>query len=70
MTKNIVYFVFFCLRGGGELLRQLHDLAEAETKFQVHQKRLYEIEAKVNFLQFLFINITFLLEKDKLGFAS
>ncbi|CAG7869886.1 unnamed protein product [Brassica rapa] len=38
-------------KGGGELLRQLHDLAEAETKLQVHQKRLYEIEAKINELK-------------------
>lgn len=70
LTKNIVYFVFFCLRGGGELLRQLHDLAEAETKLQVHQKRLYEIEAKVNFFQILSLAITFLLEKAKVGLAA
>ncbi|CAH8366867.1 unnamed protein product [Eruca vesicaria subsp. sativa] len=38
-------------KGGGELLRQLHDLAEAETKLQVHQKRLYEIEAKIRELK-------------------
>uniref|UniRef100_A0A1J3JL63 Structural maintenance of chromosomes protein n=2 Tax=Noccaea caerulescens TaxID=107243 RepID=A0A1J3JL63_NOCCA len=38
-------------KGGGDLLRQLHDLAEAETKLQVHQKRLYEIEAKIKELQ-------------------
>ncbi|KAK8652071.1 hypothetical protein V6N13_061095 [Hibiscus sabdariffa] len=34
-------------RGGGDLLRQLHDLAEAESKLAVHQKRLSEIEAKI-----------------------
>ncbi|XP_062092188.1 structural maintenance of chromosomes protein 2-1-like [Humulus lupulus] len=34
-------------RGGGDLLRQLHDLAEAEIKLSVHQKRLAEIEAGI-----------------------
>ena len=34
-------------RGGGDLLRKLHALAEAETELSVHQKRLSEIEAKV-----------------------
>ncbi|XWS51591.1 hypothetical protein CRYUN_Cryun12cG0189900 [Craigia yunnanensis] len=34
-------------RGGGDLLRQLHDLAEAESKLAVHQKRLSEIETKI-----------------------
>ncbi|VVB04545.1 unnamed protein product [Arabis nemorensis] len=38
-------------KGGGDLLRQLHELAEAETKFHVHQKRLSEIEAKVKEIQ-------------------
>ncbi|EOA23418.1 hypothetical protein CARUB_v10016600mg [Capsella rubella] len=38
-------------KGGGDLLRQLHDLAEAETKFQEHQKRLFDIEAKIKELQ-------------------
>jgi hypothetical protein len=37
-----------CLRGGGDLLRQLHHLAEAESKLSTHQKRLSEIEAKVD----------------------
>ncbi|OMO98149.1 RecF/RecN/SMC [Corchorus olitorius] len=34
-------------RGGGDLLRQLHDMAECESKLSVHQKRLSEIEAKI-----------------------
>ncbi|KAJ4972330.1 hypothetical protein NE237_005429 [Protea cynaroides] len=35
-------------KGGGELLRQLHALAEAEAKLSFHQKRLSEIEAKIS----------------------
>ncbi|CAN4080744.1 unnamed protein product [Withania somnifera] len=35
-------------RGGGDLLRQLHALAEAESKLPLHQKRLSEIDAKIN----------------------
>ncbi|XP_051143191.1 structural maintenance of chromosomes protein 2-1-like [Andrographis paniculata] len=35
-------------RGGGDLLRQLHALAEAESKISFHQKRLSEIESKIN----------------------
>ncbi|XP_055826493.1 structural maintenance of chromosomes protein 2-1 [Solanum dulcamara] len=35
-------------RGGGDLLRQLHALAEAESKLSFHQKRLSEIDAKIN----------------------
>ncbi|XP_010546067.1 PREDICTED: structural maintenance of chromosomes protein 2-1-like isoform X2 [Tarenaya hassleriana] len=38
-------------KGGGDLLRQLHDLAEAESKLQMHQKRLSEIEARIKELQ-------------------
>ncbi|KAF3433156.1 hypothetical protein FNV43_RR24258 [Rhamnella rubrinervis] len=34
-------------KGGGDLLRQLHDLAEAELKLSIHQKRLSEIEQKI-----------------------
>ncbi|CAL5366934.1 unnamed protein product [Camellia sinensis] len=34
-------------KGGGDLLRQLHALAEAELKLSVHQKRLSEIDAKI-----------------------
>ncbi|XP_022736183.1 structural maintenance of chromosomes protein 2-1-like isoform X4 [Durio zibethinus] len=34
-------------RGGGDVLRQLHDLAEAESKLAEHQKRLSEIEVKI-----------------------
>ncbi|MBA0794578.1 hypothetical protein Gohar_018893, partial [Gossypium harknessii] len=34
-------------RGGGDLLRRLHDLAEAESKLAVHQKKLSEVEAKI-----------------------
>ncbi|XP_022736181.1 structural maintenance of chromosomes protein 2-1-like isoform X3 [Durio zibethinus] len=34
-------------RGGGDVLRQLHDLAEAESKLAEHQKRLSEIEVKL-----------------------
>lgn len=36
-------------RGGGDTLRQLHALANAESELSVHQKRLSEIEAKVYF---------------------
>ncbi|KAF5947699.1 hypothetical protein HYC85_013656 [Camellia sinensis] len=35
-------------KGGGDLLRQLHALAEAESKLSIHQKRLSEIEAKIS----------------------
>ncbi|KAK2651266.1 hypothetical protein Ddye_018755 [Dipteronia dyeriana] len=35
-------------RGGGDLLRQLHQLAEAESNLLIHQKRLSEIESKIN----------------------
>ncbi|GLT39812.1 hypothetical protein SLA2020_139820 [Shorea laevis] len=34
-------------KGGGDLLRQLHKLAEAELNLSVHQKRLSDIEAKM-----------------------
>ncbi|KAI3432141.1 Structural maintenance of chromosomes protein [Psidium guajava] len=34
-------------KGGGELLRQLRDLAEAESKLVIHQNRLSAIEAKI-----------------------
>ncbi|XP_047983566.1 structural maintenance of chromosomes protein 2-1-like [Salvia hispanica] len=37
-------------KGGGDLLRQLHDLAEVELELSNHQKRLSEIEAKINAL--------------------
>ncbi|KAI8005897.1 Structural maintenance of chromosomes protein 2-2 [Camellia lanceoleosa] len=35
-------------KGGGDLLRQLHALAEAESKLSIHQKRLSEIEAEIS----------------------
>ena len=38
----------FCLRGGGDLLRKLHHLAEAESKLCTHQKKFSGIEAKVD----------------------
>lgn len=34
-------------RGGGDLLRQLHALAQSESELTLRQKRLSEIEAKV-----------------------
>ncbi|XP_062153758.1 structural maintenance of chromosomes protein 2-1 [Alnus glutinosa] len=34
-------------KGGGDLLRQLHHLSEAESKLSTHQKKLSEIEAKI-----------------------
>lgn len=34
-------------KGGGDLLRQLHHLAEAESKLCTHQKKLSAIEAKI-----------------------
>ncbi|CAL0303430.1 unnamed protein product [Lupinus luteus] len=34
-------------KGSGDLLKLLHDLAEAESKLSVHQRRLSEIEAKI-----------------------
>lgn len=43
-----LYFLVCCDRGGGDLLRQLHDLAEAESELSVHQRKLSEIEAKVD----------------------
>ncbi|KAI9153657.1 hypothetical protein LWI28_014566 [Acer negundo] len=35
-------------RGGGDLLRQLHRLVEAESNLLIHQKRLSEVESKIN----------------------
>ncbi|KAL8049884.1 hypothetical protein ABFX02_06G048100 [Erythranthe guttata] len=35
-------------KGGGDLLRQLHALSEAENKLSIHQKRLLEIDVKIN----------------------
>ncbi|KAL7214487.1 hypothetical protein ACSBR1_026823 [Camellia fascicularis] len=35
-------------KGGGDLLRQLHALAEVESKLSIHQKRLSEIEAEIS----------------------
>uniref|UniRef100_A0A7N0ZUI2 SMC hinge domain-containing protein n=1 Tax=Kalanchoe fedtschenkoi TaxID=63787 RepID=A0A7N0ZUI2_KALFE len=35
-------------KGGGDLLRQIHALSDAEAKLSVHQKRLSEIEAKIS----------------------
>ncbi|OIW07987.1 hypothetical protein TanjilG_20088 [Lupinus angustifolius] len=34
-------------KGSGDLLKLLHDLAEADSKLSVHQRRLSEIEAKI-----------------------
>ena len=44
---NIHFQTHHNSRGGGDLLRQLHDLAEVELELSNHQKRLSEIEAKV-----------------------
>ncbi|CAN1267092.1 Structural maintenance of chromosomes protein 2-2 [Linum perenne] len=41
-------------RGGGDLLRQLHELAEAESKLELHQKTLAEIEVKIKELMPLY----------------
>ncbi|RWW64576.1 hypothetical protein BHE74_00028178 [Ensete ventricosum] len=41
---------FYAFRGGGELLKQLHALAEAESELSIHQRRLSEIEGKVGSL--------------------
>lgn len=38
----------FPRRGGGNLLRQLHELAEAESDLLLHERKLSEIEAKVD----------------------
>ncbi|KAL5812667.1 hypothetical protein ACOSQ3_027617 [Xanthoceras sorbifolium] len=38
-------------KGGGDLLRQLHRLGEAESNLLIHQKRLSEIESKINELR-------------------
>ncbi|KAG9134427.1 hypothetical protein Leryth_022382 [Lithospermum erythrorhizon] len=35
-------------KGGGDLLRQLHDLSEAESELSFHQKRLSDIDAKIS----------------------
>ncbi|KAJ0988950.1 hypothetical protein J5N97_007306 [Dioscorea zingiberensis] len=37
-------------RGGGELLKQLHVLAETESKLSLHQKRLAEVNDKIAML--------------------
>ncbi|CAN1173430.1 Structural maintenance of chromosomes protein 2-2 [Linum perenne] len=42
------------LPGGGDLLRQLHELAEAESKLELHQKTLAEIEVKIKELMHLY----------------
>ncbi|KAK8961144.1 Structural maintenance of chromosomes protein 2-1 [Platanthera guangdongensis] len=34
-------------KGGGEILRQLHELSEKESELSVHQRRLSEIEDKI-----------------------
>lgn len=39
--------MIFLGRGGGQLLKQLHDLAGMEAELSVHQKKLSDIEAKV-----------------------
>ncbi|THF95126.1 hypothetical protein TEA_016992 [Camellia sinensis var. sinensis] len=39
-------------QGGGDLLRQLHALAEVESKLSIHQKRLSEIEAELQVLKY------------------
>lgn len=61
---------FNCCRGGGELLRQLHELAEAESELSLHQRRLAEIDDKVSFVPkcstmscngFLFCSLFFFL---------
>ncbi|CAN1256295.1 Structural maintenance of chromosomes protein 2-2, partial [Linum perenne] len=42
-------------KGGGDLLlRQLHELAEAESKLELHQKTLAEIEVKIKELMHLY----------------
>ncbi|CAH9098018.1 unnamed protein product [Cuscuta europaea] len=38
-------------KGGGELLRMLHAMGEAESKLAFHQKRLSEIDAQINGLR-------------------
>lgn len=38
----------YCHRGGGDFLRQLHDLAEADSELSTHQKKLSEIETQVD----------------------
>ncbi|XP_038876915.1 structural maintenance of chromosomes protein 2-1-like [Benincasa hispida] len=35
-------------KGGGQLLRQLHDLARMEAELSTHQKKLSDIEAKIS----------------------
>ncbi|XP_052188076.1 structural maintenance of chromosomes protein 2-1-like [Diospyros lotus] len=35
-------------KGGGDLLKQLHALAEAESELSIHHKKLSEIEAKIS----------------------
>ncbi|KAJ7982522.1 Structural maintenance of chromosomes protein [Quillaja saponaria] len=52
-------------KGGGDLLRKLHELAEAESRLEVHQQRLSEIEAKISKLlplQKRFMNLKAQLE--------
>jgi hypothetical protein len=54
VSDDIMLYMFLgmlwwvcCYRGSGDLLRQLHAVAEAESKLSVHQSRLSAIEAKV-----------------------
>ncbi|CAA7392949.1 unnamed protein product [Spirodela intermedia] len=55
-------------RGGGELLRQLHTLAEAESKLQIHKKRLSDVEEKIS--QLLPLHKKFMKLKSQLDLKS
>ncbi|KAI3815898.1 hypothetical protein L1987_15581 [Smallanthus sonchifolius] len=52
-SVQLLAVICYYLWGGGDLLRQLHALAEAESELTLHQKRLSEIEAKVNLQSYL-----------------
>nr|AAG27593.2 SMC2-like condensin [Arabidopsis thaliana]AAK58634.1 SMC2-like condensin [Arabidopsis thaliana] len=45
-------------KGGGDRLRKLHDLAEAESELQGHQKRLADVESQIKELQPLQMKFT------------
>lgn len=51
-------------RGGGDLLRQLHNLAEAECNLAEHHKKLSAIEAKVYRVIFDAEKLLFLLDSQ------
>lgn len=53
ITSLFLQLPFYTFRGGGELLKQLHASAEAESELKIHQRKLSVIEEKAGFLSFI-----------------